>query len=93
MKQSENQETAEIVAMKNSLQAYGKIFVKSSSQDCDGVWRYSNHTFSSIKEHDEALESWADGLEGSASWEMVDEANRLYNEDETGTFGQGWGIN
>ncbi len=75
-----------------SLAKFGEIYVRVSSRDCDGVYSYSNSTFKSIEEHDQAYENWVEWLEGPASWEIVSKED-LFSEEECGTFGQGWGIN
>ena len=80
------------VKMLESLVDFGEIYVKTSARDCDGVSSYSNYTFTSVIEHYDAYDSWADSLEGPASWEVVDKRD-LHAEEDCGTFGQGWGIN
>lgn len=81
------------VRLLRSLVDFGEIYVKTSSQDCDGVSAYSNYTFTSIEEHDETYDSWVDSLEGPSSWSVVSTKEDLWDEEECGTFGQGWGIN
>ena len=81
--------TAELKAI---LKRDGVIHVKTYAQDCDGVEGYSNRSFESIDDYNEGLESWIDGCEGKATWEVVSKEN-LYDDDECGRFGHGWDIN
>lgn len=41
----------ELVELYSSLANYGAIYVNTYSQDCDGVERYSTHTFKTIEEN------------------------------------------
>lgn len=75
-----------------ALHLEGKIYVKTYSQDCDGVEAYYNYEFTSVDEYTEAYESFIDSLEGRSSWEIVSK-EELLSDDECGVFGQGWDIN
>ena len=81
------------VRLLRSLVDFGEIYVKTSSRDCDGVSAYSNYIFTSINEYDETYDSWVDSLEGPSNWSVVSTKEDLWDEEECGTFGQGWGIN
>ena len=81
----------ELVELYHSLAKYGAIYVNTYSQDCDGVERYSTHTFKTIEEHNEAENSFAQSVEGSCSWKVVAPKDARPQE-ECGTYGQGWGI-
>jgi len=85
--------TNELLKLYKSLADNNAIYVKTYSQDCDGVCNYSNYEFASITEYEVTYESWCDSIEGSCSWEIVPNKEALLNEEDCGTFGQGWGIN
>ena len=80
------------VKLLKSLVEHGSIFVKIYTQDCDGVESYSNTEFKSIEEYNQGYESFGESIEGRFSWDVVNQSE-LYDEDDCGTFGQGWGIN
>jgi len=83
---------SEELKLYKSLAKYGAIYVNTYSQDCDGVERYSTHTFKTIEEHNQAENSFAESVEGSCSWKVVAPKDARPQE-ECGTYGQGWGIN
>lgn len=91
------QVTIEILKRENqmlrSLLKHGKIYVRYSSTDCDGVYSQRNCEFDSIEEYNKALESEVEWADGPFNFRVVDDKSELFDEDQCGTFGQGWGIN
>jgi len=78
--------------LKAILKKDGVIYVNVYGQDCDGVERFSVFATKTMEEYNEAYESFADSIEGRASWNVVSKED-TYQDDECGTFGHGWDIN
>ena len=78
--------------LKATLKRDGVIYVNVYGQDCDGVERFSVFMAKTMEEYNEGEESFADSVEGPASWSIVSKKD-TYQDDECGTFGHGWDIN
>lgn len=78
--------------MLNSLLKHGKIYVNYWSRDCDGVECTRALAYDSIEELQKDEESHGDSADGPFSFDVVDKED-WWSESQTGTCGQGWGIN
>jgi len=78
--------------LKATLKRDGVIYVNVYGQDCDGVESFSVFVAKTMEEYNEAEESFADSIEGRASWNVVAKED-TYQDEECGTFGHGWDIN
>lgn len=86
-------EQREVLDLYKILSDDKAIYVNTFTRDCDGVESYNSYKITDINEYFSHKRYFHEqDFEGSYSWDVVKQKD-AHEDEDCGTFGQGWGIN